>query len=372
MDKKKFKQILLISLLSIVFYLVLSNIGMLYKSVEKVIAVLNPIFMGMLIAFIFNVPLRFFENRVLKKAPIKPKAKRGLSILFAYLSVIIVIVAAVFLIIPQFSKSVSLLVENIPAYTKKIEALMNELKDTEGTMGTVVKAIFEAGEGALKSISSYISVFATKIINFTIDIASGFVNFLVSLIISIYILASKDKLGASVKRLVVAVSKPKAADHIFEVAKLSSEKFSSFITSQVFEGVLLGTLCCIGMLVIGLPYAFLIGVIIGMTALIPIVGAWVGTGVSALLILFESPIKALIFVVFILVLQQLDNNLIYPRVMGNAVGLDGLWIIVAVTIGGAVGGIFGMLVSVPLLSVIFVVADRILTKKENESADVKK
>lgn len=366
MKNKKFRIALAVSLISIAFYLALSNIGSLYAALKSFTAVLAPVTTGAVLAYIMNLPQRFFENKVFGRSKLKRSVKRGLSILLAYVSVLVVCVFAVLIVIPQFVTSISLLVSKFPDYQIKLQDYLTGLRETSGITGQLVTSIFKFFEDAVSSFSNYITVVAEKVVNFTIGMASGVINFILAVIFSIYVLGAKDKLGSIFDRVSSALFSDRVNGNIKAVLKLLNEKFSSFITGQTFEAVLLGTLCCVGMLIIGLPYPFLIGVIIGITALIPILGAWVGTILSGLLILFESPIKALIFVIFILTLQQIDNNLIYPKVIGNAVGLDGLWIIFTVTVGGAIGGIMGVLVAVPVMSVIYVLASKAVSKKLKE------
>ena len=190
-------------------------------------------------------------------------------------------------------------------------------------------------------------------LNITTSIVGALVNFLLALVFSLYLLAQKETLIAQSKRLLRRALPRKAADKLLELLSLTNNAFSSFVTGQVTEAVILGTLCCLGMLILRLPYALPVSVIIAALSLIPIFGAWIGAATGAFLIVFQSPIKALTFLIFLLILQQVEGNLIYPRVVGKSVGLPGLWVLAAVTIGGGAFGVLGMLLGVPVCSVIY-------------------
>lgn len=191
-------------------------------------------------------------------------------------------------------------------------------------------------------------------LNITTSILSALVNFLLALVFSLYLLAQKETLIAQAKRLLRRILPQKAADRLMRLLSLTNNAFSSFVTGQVTEAFILGTLCCIGMLILRLPYALPVSVIIAALSLIPIFGAWIGAATGAFLIVFQSPIKALTFLIFLLILQQVEGNLIYPKVVGKSVGLPGLWVLAAVTIGGGAFGVLGMLLGVPVCSVVYV------------------
>ena len=185
------------------------------------------------------------------------------------------------------------------------------------------------------------------------SILSALVNFLLALVFSLYLLAQKETLLAQSRRLLRRILPQKAADRLMRLLSLTNNAFSSFVSGQVTEAVILGTLCCLGMLILRLPYALPVSVIIAALSLIPIFGAWIGAATGAFLIVFQSPIKALTFLIFLLILQQVEGNLIYPKVVGSSIGLPGIWVLAAVTIGGSVLGIGGMLLFVPLTATVY-------------------
>ena len=203
-------------------------------------------------------------------------------------------------------------------------------------------------------------------VNIVSGIGSGVVSFFIALVFGIYVLAYKEKLSYQVHKIIRSYLKPKAENVIYYICHVASETFSNFIVGQCTEAVILGTLCIIGMSIFRFPYAVMIGTLVGATALIPIIGAYVGAIVGAIMVMTQGgPIQALLFIVFIIVLQQIEGNLIYPKVVGSSVGLPGIWVLAAVTIGGSMNGIFGMLLSVPLAATLYRLLKEDTTRRIN-------
>ena len=225
-------------------------------------------------------------------------------------------------------------------------------------------------EDATKFISKILSSDSSNVVNTTIDITTSIlgalVNILLALVFSVYMLAQKETLISQSRRLLLAALPRKAGQRTMHILKLTNNAFSSFVTGQVTEAFILGSLCCIGMLILRLPYALPVSVIISFTSLIPIFGAWIGAATGAFLIVFVSPIKALTFLIFLLILQQVEGNLIYPKVVGKSVGLPGLWVLAAVTIGGGIFGMLGMLLGVPICSVIYALVQDFIRSQPTE------
>ena len=225
-------------------------------------------------------------------------------------------------------------------------------------------------EDATKFITKLLTSNGDSVVNTTINITTSIlgalVNVLLALVFSVYMLAQKEKLVAQGKRLLLAALPEKAGERTMHILKLTNGAFSSFVTGQVTEAFILGTLCCLGMLILRLPYALPVSVIISFTSLIPIFGAWIGAATGAFLIVFVSPVKALTFLIFLLILQQVEGNLIYPKVVGKSVGLPGLWVLAAVTVGGGAFGVLGMLLGVPVCSVIYALLQDYLRAQPTE------
>lgn len=220
----------------------------------------------------------------------------------------------------------------------------------------------QIAKGVTSGVSSMFGAVATAVSS----IFSGIVTFLVSFIFSIYILLGKDRLGLQLKRLMVNYIKPAWNKKLFYVLSVFNDCFHKYIVGQCIEAVILGTLCILGMLICRFPYATMIGTLIGFTALIPVAGAYIGAGVGAFMILTVSPMKAVLFLVFIVVLQQLEGNLIYPKVVGTSIGLPGIWVLAAVTIGGSLFGVSGMLIGVPTAAAVYRILRNDMNRREKE------
>lgn len=324
-----------------------------------VLGVLSPILLGLGIAFVLNIPLRFLERLWVKRFGV---ARRGLRRGVCLVGCLIVLGGAVALllwaIVPQLLRTLGRLVERIPFYMEELGQWWGMLSDflvahdfpfTLPTLRLDSQAISEA-------INGFLEEYGHHLLELTLGVARSVVslvwNAVLSLAISLYVLAQKERLGGQVRKLLRSLFSEQTVGRIFGFARITEKVFERFITGQVTEALIIGGLCFVGMLIFGMPYALLISVMVSVTALIPIFGAFIGTGIGAFLILLEEPMTAVWFVIFIIVLQQLEGNLIYPKVVGKSVGLPGVWVLIAVTVGSSFG-IVGMLLSVPIASVAY-------------------
>ncbi|MBR5472914.1 MAG: AI-2E family transporter, partial [Clostridia bacterium] len=252
--------------------------------------------------------------------------------------------------IPQYAKTVEVWYGNLSEFLEQYNFELPELPK-------LVVGSSSAKDETL--ISSLIDKYGNKLLGTTVNVTTSIVSIVVDLVLgvvfAIYLLAQKEKLGNQIKRACLALFGKTRADRLVELAALTDNVFAKFVTGQLTEAIIIGILCFIGMTIFRMPYAGIISVLVGFTALVPMVGSFIGTGIGAVLILFEDPIKAVWFVLFIIILQQFEGNLIYPKVVGKSVGLPGIWVLVSVTVGGALFGIPGMLFSVPLCTVVYVV-----------------
>lgn len=326
-------------------------------ALSYVIGILTPVIAGCVVAFVLNVPMRFMEKQIKRHFHGSQSLIRVLAIVLSLLCVILCIVFVFATIIPELINTASVMNKGLPKVIDGINVWLNEFSkeypqfaEYLGQLELNWSEIAESVMGFLKNgVSNIVAStwgVATSVIGTVSSIAIGF-------IIGIYILLRKEILCLQAKKLVYAYLPEQAVKVILKIVKLSNKTFSSFISSQCMEAVIFGTLTYITMLIFRFPYASSISVLIGFTTLIPVVGAFVGTALGAVLILVESPIQAVWFVVMIMVLQQIDGNLIYPRVVGTSVGLPGMWVLIAVTLGGSLMGVVGMLIFVPLFSVIY-------------------
>lgn len=327
-----------------------------------VLNILTPFILGGAIAFVLNVPMNFvqrhlFDEERIKKSKVLQKMARPVSMILVLIAVFGIVAIIMFILIPQLGETFANLGRSIQAFIPQIQEWVSRLfNDNKEIMDMVNNLEFDWN----KIMDTGINFFkngAGSVVNSTItaakSIVSGLTTFFIAFVFAIYILLQKEKLGVQAKKVLFAFVRRGRAEATVEVLSLTYNTFSSFLTGQCVEAVILGSMFAVSMTILKLPYALLVGVLIAFTALIPIFGAFVGCGVGAFLIFMVDPMKALIFVVLFLVLQQIEGNLIYPHVVGNSVGLPSIWVLAAVSIGGSLMGVVGMLIFIPIVSVVY-------------------
>ena len=327
-----------------------------------VLNILTPFILGGAIAFVLNVPMNFvqrhlFDEERIKKSKVLQKMARPVSMILVLIAVFGIVAIIMFILIPQLGETFANLGRSIQAFIPQIQEWASRLfNDNKEIMDTVNNLEFDWN----KIMDTGINFFkngAGSVVDSTItaakSIVSGLTTFFIAFVFAIYILLQKEKLGVQAKKVLFAFVRRGRAEATVEVLSLTYNTFSSFLTGQCVEAVILGSMFAVSMTILKLPYALLVGVLIAFTALIPIFGAFVGCGVGAFLIFMVDPMKALIFVVLFLVLQQIEGNLIYPHVVGNSVGLPSIWVLAAVSIGGSLMGVVGMLIFIPIVSVVY-------------------
>ena len=326
---------------------------------------LSPVLGGLVIAYILNVFVHFFEDIAFKpfektKSKIWDNLRRPVSVTLAYLVVILLVVFIVCFIIPSLVDSMSVLTvtiqHNLPIYANQVMAWANDMA-REHDLTFVQEFLKDFNWSSLLNMLGDATKFTTEILsqlfNVTANLASGVFAMIMGFIFSVYMLSGKEKLIRGTKDALRAFLPKRASTVIARVARLSNQVFFSFIQGQLTECVILGVLCYIGMSILRLDYALLISSVVALGALIPILGAYIGAGVGAFILLLVHPLDALIFVVFLVILQQLEGNLIYPRVVGSSIGLPPIWTIFAVTFWGGVLGIPGIWIGTPLTAVVY-------------------
>ncbi|MEG0593189.1 MAG: AI-2E family transporter [Coprobacillus sp.] len=333
-----------------VLILALINFEVILRFFGTVLDIIQPFIMGFILAFIFNIPMKLF----IKKLPIEnDKVKKTVAAILSVLLVILVIVIIVLVILPQVVDNVKLLIDNMPTTIAQAEEFLNTFMKQFNASPDIIKKVQEFqqtfGETFLKGITSWVPSIASGVSHF----ASGVVSMFISFVIAIYMLFSKDKLLKQVKRVGSAFLKDSQFKKIQDVAQLTSSTFENFLAGQLTESFIIGILCYIGCKILDIPYASIAAIVIGFTNIIPYFGPIIGTAIAAMLIVFVSPMKALVFVIFGTLLQQFESNLIYPHVVGSSVGLSALWVLFAVTAGGGLFGIPGMVFGLPTFSVIY-------------------
>jgi predicted PurR-regulated permease PerM len=363
-SKKDIKKIVLVVGGLMVFYTGLQNIESVWKFLGYLVTVSFPFILGAAIAFIINVPMRSIEKLLFPKTrrPRLIRARRPLALVFTIIAIIGILFLAVVVVIPQITGTITDVGRALPGAIEenwnKIEKLLEDQpRILEFVKNIRLEDIKIDWEGLVNEVVNYAKNGAGMLVNSGISIVSSIVSsvvsFFIAFVFAIYILVQKEKLASQATQIVRAYASEKVADKIIEIAGMSERVFAKFLAGQCLEAVILGVMFTITMSIIRLPYALTVGVIIAITALVPIVGAFVGCFIGAFLILVESPVKALIFVIMFLILQQIEGNLIYPYVVGGTVGLPSIWVLAAVTIGGNLFGVVGMIIFIPICSVVY-------------------
>ena len=368
---KKLKENILLGTYLIILYFLLLNIKWVTAALGSILGIISPFITAFAMAFVLNLPMKFFENKVFnfldkEKSSFLRNLKRPLSILTTFISVIGFIVALILFVVPQLAASLSTLLDAVPGYMESFEKLLNQYLSSTEILQHIYNTLMNTWQELLKYFANFLSTSLTGILNTTVSITSGLINFILSLVLTIYMLASKETLIYQIKKILYAFLNNAIVDKILSVSRLTNNTFAKFITGQCIEAIILGVLCFIGMTIFKMPYSLLISVLIGVTALIPVFGAFIGTIPAVFLILIINPIQAIWFVVFILCLQQFEGNIIYPRVVGNSVGLSAIWVMLAMLVGGSTLGLIGMLIGIPLFSVDYQLIKDYTNKRLNK------
>ena len=364
LNKENMRKLKELILFTIIILIALWNYRLLFEWIGIAFRIILPFILGGGIAFILNIPMSFleekiFKNRHLKDKKIAQKLARPVCLVLTLAIVIGVVVLVMFVVIPELTNTVLSLGKTIQTFIPDAQRFLEELftdNKNEEIQAWIENLNLNAGQ-LTDSIMSFFQNGAGNVLNSTMSaigsIVSGVTTFVIAFVFSCYVLLQKEKLSVQVKKVIYAFFSDKRAEWMFEVGSLASKAFSSFFTGQCVEALILGCMFFIVMSILSMPYTLLISVLIAFTALIPIFGAFIGCFVGAFLILMVDPMQMLIFVVTFLILQQIEGNLIYPKVVGSSVGLPSIWVLAAVTIGGSLMGIVGMLIFIPIVSVVY-------------------
>ena len=369
LNKKTLKSIFLGVAGCIVLYFVLHETDRIIGLLKTGIKILMPFLAGAVVAFILNVPMRAIEKWF--KGVKKDGLRRALAIVLTLLFVILVLFGVFYLLIPQIISTVESLVATLPDFINRVyNQTMAFLNDNPEVMewlseNTDFENLDLAGliQKLVSFISNSLTSVADKMFQLVIGLSTGIFNSVLSFVFALYCLARKEILARQGRRLLYAIVPEKIADEVVRILRMSNSTFSNFISGQCLEAVILGLMFTVCMTIFGMPYMPLVSVTIAVTALVPIVGAFVGCIVGAFFILIDSPILAFWFVIMFLILQQIEGNLIYPRVVGTSIGLPGMWVLVAVAVGGDLMGVAGMLLMIPLASVLYALAREFTDKR---------
>lgn len=376
-NKKNIKAVRGLILFTAVVLLGVINIKEVILWIFFLIGIVKPFLVGGAMAFVVNIPMKAIEKHLFKKSKSSAaeKLKRPASLALALLSILLVIIFVVVTVVPQLTRTVMELGNQIPIFINDLFIKVEELFATNPEMLRQIEQLQEM-QIDWNSIVGNIGVFlkngvgnmVSSTFNVASSIVSGVVNVLIAFIFSLYILTQKEKLGDQSRRILSAYLPKAKKDWILKVMDLLHRNFSNFITGQCLEAVILGLMFFLIMSLLRFPYALLVGVLIAFTALIPIVGAFVGCFVGAFLIMIENPLMAVWFIVLFLILQQIEGNLIYPYVVGSSVGLPSIWVLAAVSVGGSLMGVIGMLVFIPLVSTAYALIKENVNERNKKRA----
>ena len=330
---------------------------------KEIWRILFPFVLGGVIAFVINVPMSFLEKKIFTKVKKENKAigklARPISLLLTIVLVAGVIALVMFWVIPQLTRTMETLVMSISDFIPQMQSWIREFSHNNQEIMKLVDQVQFHPDQAIKWGISFLGNGAGNMMNTTVSavgsIVSGVATFFIAFSFSCYILFQKEKLHLQIRKVFFAFLPKEKAKALLQVCSLTYRTFANFLTGQCLEAIILGCMFCVTLSILRMPYALLIGVLIAFTALVPIFGAFIGCAVGSFLIFMVSPKQAILFIIVFLVLQQMEGNLIYPHVVGESVGLPSIWVLAAVTIGGNLMGIVGMLVFIPLLSVLYTI-----------------
>lgn len=330
-----------------------------------VLGVLTPLLIGAGMAYILNILVLGYKKLYFPNSEKKfiIRTRRNVCVVFAMLTVTLIVSLFLVIVIPQLGQSILLLTDGFPVVYNRAILWAKENADAFPTLQQKLNEINMDGSAVLKKGLDLLGMWALGAASIVGSVFGKIANFIVAGIFSIFILFSKEKLKAQVEKICDAYLKPDRKERFYEVMRVANESFSSFIIGQCKESIVLGTLCTIGMLIFQFPYATIVGPLVGLTALVPIFGTYIGASVGVILILIVDPVKAAFFVVFIVALQQLEGNLIYPRIVGKSIGLPGVWLIAAITIGGGLMGIVGVFLGVPIAATVYKLLEQSIDKR---------
>ena len=374
-DRRYFKwglTALTVIFISILLVVIFTNLPGFFALLDTIGAILSPLVSGIVIAFLLNPIFNFVELRlrpILLKRGLKEKKARTLSravsLVFSFLFGGFIVYAFFAMLVPQLYESVMSIVESAPTYYQSLETWATNILEGNPEIRTYVEKALDTVQSYVEnwvrtSFLSDVQKLLTTLTTSLMAVVKSITNLIIGLVASIYILWSKDTFQAQAKKMVVAAFKPSAADHLLDLGSSINRIFSGFIIGKIIDSAIIGVLCYIAMSLMKMPYTALIATIVGVTNVIPVFGPFIGAVPSALIILLVDPLQAFYFIIFIIVLQQIDGNVIGPKILGNTVGISGFWVLISITVAASIFGFAGMLLGVPVFAVIYLIISDIV------------
>ena len=367
MEKKTLKTYLLLISFTIGLVLLVVHFETIISGIGFFLQILTPLFIGIMIAFVLNRPYEWFNGLYRKRCGLKPKAARNLAVVTVYILAFGVIILLICLVVPALIQNLTLFSRSADQYLLDAQTTLNRVIERLHLPAVDLTALIETISRYLGSLSSAIDEMIPQIIEVTGSLISGIITAFISIILSVYLLSGKTQLLVQLRRILKVYLPAPAYSFLGKLYRIISQVFGDYVAGQCKEALILGSLCFVGMTILQLDYAALISAVIAVTALIPMLGAYIGGAVGVILLLFISPLKALIFLIFLVVLQQVEGNLIYPRVVGRKVGLPGPWVLVGITVGSGLFGMWGMLLAVPVAAVLYQILKKDVKNREKRN-----
>ncbi len=351
------KRIFLAAIVGALLLALLLRFDAVWQGLKSIVTVLRPLLFGVVLALAVDSLVSGIERRLFAKQ--EARWRRPVSVLIAWAVIAATVIGLLWFSLPDIIATLTQIVQNLPAYLEKAAGYLEQVSAELGVTLFAREAIIQELAGSLEQLGQSMSVVVVTLYDFLKNVFSFFLG----LVFSVYVLLDKEQIKKAIRQLLCGIFKEKTGKSVFGYIEICADTFKAFVGGQVVEAVILGVLCFAGMSIIRLPFAPVISVLIGFTSIIPVLGSYLGTIPSVLLLLLENPVQALIFLIFIVALQQFENVVIYPKVVGNAIGIGGLLVFVGVILGAGFGGVGGLLIGVPLVAVLHAVLGRILAER---------
>lgn len=370
---REIQKYLIIAGFTVVLYVSLEHIDSQIAFIKKMLGVLNPIILGFSMAFILNILVNKIEKKIFdkyfKENKIIYKKRKSISITISVILLLSSVIGIISVLIPQLILTIKGLNENLPEYSSKVGQILNDtISSFNISSNTLTEILKSWNDFVLKTTKSFTDLFlnsAPQLVNLISNIASSFLTFLLGFLLSIYMLMHKENIIRNIKRIMcISIRDQKKYEYILHIFRTVNKSFNSFIAGQITESIILAILTYIGMTIFSFPYPLLIASIFGITCLIPYFGAFIGTIPSFFIIFITNPTRGLWFLVFAMCLQQLEGNIIYPKVVGNSVGLPTLWVSISIIVGGNTMGFIGMILGIPIFASAYFLYREYVYKKE--------
>lgn len=378
LNKDNIRKIMIIIVVTLLLYFGLLHLDVVREYFGIFTKIMTPFIAGASLAFILNVPMRWIEKSIAGLLARRKKAKKPVSkgllrvssLLITLILFVGVIVAIVFLVVPELGRSITMIIDKYPAFSDRAQEAVTDLTVKYPAIKDYIMSYNINWDTIGQNVLNFTKMAGGSVLSSTIGVATSIVgvifNSIIAFVFAVNILLQKEKLIVQSKRLFYAFLPEPAADKTLYVCTLSSNTFARFLSGQGRESLILGSMFLLAMIIFKFPYALLISILIAVLALIPMFGAFIGCCFGVFFILIVDPVKALWFLVLFIILQQIEGNIIYPRVVGGSIGLPSIWVLVAVTVGGSLYGVVGMLVFIPMASVIYVLIRETISKRLSE------